>query len=367
MKGMGQWCLFVGGILLLVLIFAAHSPPVPSPSAGNSSSARRPAGPSIASRIVPPGPRTSRLSESEHISDVFNGPRLTPLAHPLLVAASPGCRQLWRTIRNADLDRLFPAAAGPPTLPDAGRCSPPDKLAPYHDQYSQLCRTEPASRSMLERETQLADCRFALILYRAQLTEMDTSGAALDKIRDPRVLADKLVALFDTSPSAAADVADRMLKLDPGQTTAARASVVARFIDADENAASDADPKWLLAAGALERAAKARAAPPEELAEMGVLLTTIRYADPALVTEKAEEIDKAFPASGIGPYYRAWAENQSGRKEDAIRFLREAIKREPGDARYRETLDRLSDTEEREKAGDPFQSHLTFSLGSARH
>jgi tetratricopeptide (TPR) repeat protein len=275
--------------------------------------------------------------------ELYTAPR-TPIAPPRAMGISTACAQFWDGLRGLDLsqkDTHFPSAAGCELMQPT--------LQKWHKLYLEACKVGRTDA-----------CDEALYGYRAAVTDSLTEQVPLAEISDPRVLTDKMVARLlreNGSPADVADVAERLLQLDPDMPQAARAAAVSRLSAAQSAAGKPDDPLWKKVDEALEQEGRSIEADPRSYYETRLYAENLRYSDPERLRERAEEISKQRPELGVGPYHEAWAEFDSGHKQRAIEMLQEAIRREPGDARFRATLENL-------QRGDtqPFQVNLGFNI-----
>jgi tetratricopeptide (TPR) repeat protein len=269
---------------------------------------------------------------------------------PIHVQASAtlpaACLDFWNQLRGLDMSQADLSLPATPAACD----KIPAELAKWHQQFLLACASGKRSPA----------CDAALYDYRANLTEAMTSQTPLKEIADPRVLTDKMVArlLHDNSnPEQVADVAERLLELNPGLPEAIHADAVSRLNAAQLAAGKPDDPRWQSAEKALDQMSAIKDSDPRSYYETKLYEDFLRYMDPDKELDQAEQVDREHPELGVGPYHEAWAEFQNGDKQKAQEMLQEAIRREPNNPRYQATLEGL-------KSGEttPFVPSLVFGI-----
>jgi tetratricopeptide (TPR) repeat protein len=288
--------------------------------------------------------------------ELFQLPR-APIAPTPAGQFSPACVDFWNRVRGLDMSQ---ADLNLPATP-SGCDNLPGSLAKWHQAYLKACLgvAKPGDPPVASGKRSQA-CDAALYDYRANLTEALTSQTPLKDISDSKVLTDKMVArlLQDRSdPTKVAEVAERMLEINPGMPEALQADAVSRLNAAQFAAGKPDDPRWEEADKALEGLSALKDSDPRSYYETKLYEEYLRYLDPERVRQQAEEVDREHPDLGVGPYHEAWAEFQNGNKQRAQQLLQEALHREPGNSRFQATLDELRSGE-----ANPFVPSMGFSL-----
>lgn len=267
-----------------------------------------------------------------------------PLAAPASAGFSEPCLKFWNDLRGMNLNQKDTA------LPVPTGCAEqlPPQLQRWHEAYRQSCG---AART--------PECDQTLIGYRAAATEELTRNTPLGDIRDRDVLADKMLARLQGKAAGVADVADRMLDLDPSSKEAAQAASMLRVQDAKSAAVGKPDdPAWKKVDETLERASRTMGSDSRAVLESRLFAENMRYLDPDRLRDSASDVSRTHPTLGVGPYHQAWAELQDGNRARAIELLEEAVRREPNDPRFRGTLDQLRSS----ATSQPFQVDMSFQF-----
>ncbi len=252
------------------------------------------------------------------------------------------CLKFWNSLRSLDL------ATHDIQYPKGNEChSLSPEIQKWHEAYEAQCV-----------QNQTPECEQALFSYRAALSEMATANTPLSEIRDPSLLTDKMLmkVLTPSNPEALAAISDRLLELEPKMLHASRASLLSHLQSAEEGTGNPHHPKWKKVEEALDRASQLEEDRVPYL-ETKLFAENNRYLDPKRLREKASDVSKQNPELGVGPYYEAWAEFQSGNMGRALELMEEARRREPGDSRYASTLEALQ-----KKEASPFRADLSFMI-----
>ncbi len=303
---------------------------------------------------------------AERVRHIFRDPRAA-IAIPAEGDVEPACRTLWDEMRATVLEQ---ALAYPPhehALPVASGCTKfPAELSKFHAKFLEDCGdflTKPKSIPQAAWMAKAPQCQLALFQYRANVTDWLTRNTPLKDISDTKVLLDKLMARLADNPAAAAEVAERLLQLEPGMYPAAKAAMMSRFMDAQSTAQGKPDdPKWTKSNLAQEVASKIDPSDQAQQTELKLMTTMRQYGDPARLREQGSEMAKAFPNLPTGPYYAAWGEYLAGNKKGAMEWLEEAKRRAPTDQRVNETLGKVVKGET-----DAFQARLSFSQDPSQY
>lgn len=277
----------------------------------------------------------------EREKEIFQAPR-APIAieNP---EVSEACKAYWNELRAIDFRELtqFPPKAD--LLPSSENCATvPQSMANIHSKLLASCQGIESAyhEDMSETDWKVlsSQCYESLYLYRAMITDFATQQIPYAQMTDPRLVSDKLILRFEESPAKGKEAAKRLLELEPEMMAAKKALFISEFDDALKNASGSGDEKWLAVSEALDRL---RDSDDPEILEMRIGAEIFQYGDPDRVEQVAEEISKNHPERGVGPYNLAWAANKKGNREEAIRWVEEAIRRDPSDPRYRQTLSTL--------------------------
>ncbi len=273
---------------------------------------------------------------------------------------APECVAVWTKLRALNLSEAFTFPPKPEALTDVSGCgTPPLAVASVHARYLQDCKDMKqrfrAEMTGQEWSQAVAPCYMAATLYRATLTDWMTRDQKLSDITDPQVLSDKLAAKIFTDPGTAAEVAERLLEVEPDLYPAAKISAVARLMDAEGRAKGDpANPIWGKLDDRLAEAAK-RNPNDRSLVELEFVSEMLRARDPRDLDAKLQTLKEKNPA--LADYYGACIENKTGNQEEAIRRLQEMIARGTRDPRIAATLDKMQ-----KGMKDACQSTFTFPI-----
>jgi hypothetical protein len=263
--------------------------------------------------------------------------KTAPIPVPPKIALSDisqECRALWEDLQSRDFSE-------PPTdLKNGTDCQAPKLLAMFHRDYLEQCGFKPiptkSKRAVVKPTAE--SCVASAIQYRLRANDFLTQNQPLAEITDLDLLKDKLVSQSEQNPVRAAEVAERLLTLDSNNIEAAKASFMGRFVDFQTN---PKDPEKMKNA---ERALEVLKRQPDsgtaEIAEMEMTLLVFKGKENG--REKflslAADTAQKFPQSGIGPYNQAVGAFLDQNKEQSILHLKEAIRREPHNIRYLESL-----------------------------
>ncbi len=336
-------CLAVWKVALVLTTPKVTEMEVPTPGA-----------PAPVAPLVPADAPDARANE------LYAAPRSAQAKVAAPTDADPACRALWTRVLELDLNKNFqggPLADKP--FPTVGECKvTPAALKAAHDQFVTYCGNLPQLKTPEQWAMAAPQCQAAALLYRARIADWNTRDVPLKEITDPKVLADKLMAKFTDNPAQAAEVAERLLDVDPKLGFAAKAAAMGRFMDAQGSAAGkDTDAKFDKAldnVGKMERADREGGRTGADTDELKLLIQQRRNpTNPQLFRDEAVRLAETKPQLWVGPYYAAWGEHKLGNQEKAAEWLSRCA----GDARCRQTSGLL-------KSGDPqaFQSHVTFGL-----
>jgi hypothetical protein len=244
------------------------------------------------------------------------------------------CERYFNEIRALDLSDLLTSPENP-RIQNLGESCPsvPKMLALSEARFRQECQNLPT-------EIGAPACYAALLSFRAALTDWLTRNTPLTEIRDSRVLTDKLLHRFVTDPGEATEIADRLLEVEPRSIPAAKASLLGHFLRA-KTAAPNNSGVWDEVDKRLEKVKSISPPDDKELVQLETVIDSIRNKDLARTLELAEDLDRVHPNWGIGPYQKAWVKHKEGHRQQAIQLVEEAYRREPHEARFKRTLDRL--------------------------
>lgn len=284
-----------------------------------------------------------------------------PIEEKAKPSLSLECRNFWNGLRGLRLVEMLESNPDRKSLPQGTTCEQiPPELKSIHDRYAQACKDFTNADLLVAaraNDPRVVECRGALVMYRAKLSDWLTREISIDEIRDLQTLSDKLIARFQDDPEKGAEIAERMLKLNPDLYPAAKASILGKLIGAQKAAGNRPEGKeWAAVEEAIARAQQISKAEPSEMLETEAVITDIRYRDPGKLWGKAKEISEENPQLGIGPFLQGWAKFREGDHKAAKDYLQEALKREPESARYQESLDKLTSGE-----ALPFRVGLSFS------
>lgn len=257
---------------------------------------------------------------------------------------SAACRSYLGTVQAFDA-RAFAAGDDPGALPLVSRdcASLPDRLQQLHANFLEACRRfENAARGGAEqgREEARKDCALAHTFYRAAITDFLTDKQPLAAITDRHVLEDKTIARFSRDAEAAAQAAERLLEVDPNDTSAAEVAATTRLVAAlraNQDGPLDATTADRVRQ-AIERARRLEGSDLEQLAELEYGLESARKLSPDELRHRADEVLAKYPDIGLGHYLRGCAEKKAGNEAQAMREFRRAARAEPQSARYREVV-----------------------------
>jgi hypothetical protein len=313
--------------------------------------------PEALARAVPGAPPPEL--PSPRLQALRQGPR-EPLAPKAGEKVSPECVSFWTSLRSLNLDESFRFPPKAMSLPPAGPCgSPPQALAAAQERYARDCAgVQQMYRPEMDQAQWMAavsPCYMAVSLYRANLTEWLTKDQKLSDITDPKVLSDKLAARLFENPAGAADVAERLLELEPELYPAAKVAAVSRFLEAQTEGGGDTrNPVWNKLEDAIARMKKMNPSDPTAT-EMEIVAEIMRSQDPAGMRNRIEALREKNPA--LADYFTAWMEYKGNNTEGAVRLLEAMIAKGNQDPRVRQTLARIQKGEK-----DAFQMQISFPM-----
>jgi len=256
------------------------------------------------------------------------------------------CIEFWNNLRGFDLTRQQSEFPDIKTITKSDRCSTvPAPLKNLHDHFNKTCGPNANS----------SQCLVALYHYRAALTDFLTRNLKIEQITDPKVLVDKVLANREINPELSIKAAEKLSELEPNLYDAKKAQVLGRLFMATKNSAGTNEDAW----GALDEAiksAKELGGSDPELLEAELMSELFRPNNLQRAEEKAKDASEDFPGEWRGPYFAAWALFKEGRGQEALDYLAEAQKREPGNSRIKEAIEGI-------KKGDasPFRGDISFS------
>lgn len=301
--------------------------------------------PMAPAQVGPNGlPKPRPLSEDEKRLRALAATKRPPLPEKTPEELTPECREFFNGLRDVQIAKMLDNARElpmkePELLPTGKGCNDvPGPLDEVHKQYTTFCAG--VSKNDLIAKTddpKITMCRETMMLYRGKLTDWATRDTALKDIADMTILSDKLLANFRENPVAAAEAAERMLELDPTLHQAAKASMLGRLRDAASKN-NPQHPAWDRSQDSFEKVKKGESSNPNEMIEAEFMMDHMRYKDPERAVQKGSELTAKNPTSGTGPYVQAWAEVRRGNKEAARALIQEAIRREPNNRKFQETL-----------------------------
>lgn len=256
------------------------------------------------------------------------------------------CIEFWSSLRGLDLRLEQEGFPDVKQVTKSDLCaSVPPALKNLHDHFNKVCG----------KDAQTAQCLVAVYYYRAALTDLLTKNQPVEKINDPKVLIDKMLANREVNPLLSVKAAERLSELEPGLYEARKAQVLGRLFMASQNKSSLNDQDWKELETSIERAKELGESDPE-LLEAELLGTLFREEDGKKALERAKEVAEDYPQEWRGPYYAAWALFKEGKGQESLDFLMEAYRRDPDNKRVKQALEGV-------KKGDanPFQGDISFS------
>lgn len=285
------------------------------------------------------------LRESkEQVAALYQAPREDILE--AIGNLSKECQGFFRSLRSLDLTRHQEEFPDLKPLTNGDPCKEvPPALQKLQEHFEKSCRdTKNANQ-----------CLVALYYYRAAVTDYFTQSVALEKISDPKILIDKMLANREINPLVSVKAAERLSELEPTLYEARKASVLGRLFMASQSKQLDSK-NWSELDSAIERAQELGGESDPELLEAELLGRLFRENQEMEAEERAREISEDYPQEWRGPYYAAWALFKRGNKAEALDFLTEAQKRDPQNKRVSEALEGI-------KKGDaqPFSGSISFS------
>lgn len=259
---------------------------------------------------------------------------------------TPECIEFWNALRGFDLTRGQTEFPDIKAVTKSGRCnSVPAVLKNLHDHFNKTCGPNENS----------AQCLVALYYYRAGLTDFLTRNLKIEQINDPKVLIDKMLANREINPELSVRAAEKLSELEPSLYEPRKAQVLGRLYMATKEASGANGDAWGKLDEAIRRAKELGNSDPE-LLEAELMSELFRSNNMVRAQEKAKEAAEDFPNQWRGPYFAAWALFKDGRGQEALDYLVEAQRRDPGNARVKEALEGI-------KKGDanPFKGGISFS------
>ncbi len=269
----------------------------------------------------------------------FESPREPIATDKIAPSISPRCRELWTDIRKLNLGDSSIFQEDRYQVPDASQCQGlAEPFASLQKSFAEKCQPPKKVTDEKEKALNASNCQLAAFYYRAQITEYLTRDEDLSDISDMKVLTDKLFAKFMNDPKTAADVASRMLEIDPTYYPAAQTLLFSHMIAASDSARGNMnDPVWQTVRADLDRAKQMNPNDPQS-AELDLFLLASQSDDPAKVRERAQAYADANPNSPLGLYYLAWAAYRSGNPDLGWQYLQSDLNKFPGEPRITATM-----------------------------
>jgi tetratricopeptide (TPR) repeat protein len=260
--------------------------------------------------------------------------------------ATPECVEFWNALRGFDLSRGQTEFPDIKAVAKSERCSSvPTALKNLHEHFNKTCGPD----------TNSTQCLIALYHYRAGLTDFLTRNLKVEQINDPKVLIDKMLANREINPELSVKAAEKLSELEPNLYEARKAQVLGRLYQATKEAPSGNSDVWGRLDEAIRKAKELGNSDPE-LLEAELMSELSRSNNTVQAQEKAKEAAEDFPNEWRGPYFAAWALFKDGRGQEALDYLVEAQRRDPGNTRVKDALEGI-------KKGDanPFKGGISFS------
>jgi hypothetical protein len=285
------------------------------------------------------------------------------------------CQVLWDDLRTRDFTDLQNTSEDLEFKKGEG-CPVPQVLGLAHEAYLEMCGLAPIKMPPLAKgqkpppKPTRDECLAAAIHYKVNINDFLTRNIPLDQIKDLTILVDKMNAEFERDPIAAGPIAEELLRRNPKEPVAepaARAALISKFLDAQ---ADESGAKWQKAEIALEVLKRMPNTINPDVAEMELGIIAFKSTDNNLLAQTAQGYSDKFPNSGVGPYHQALASYYDGDMTKARAFLTEAVRREPNNPRFRDTLGRVDwlsqpGNENKEGAVDPvFSNESRYSVST---
>lgn len=311
-----------------------------------------------------PSPTATALPQARS-REVYQAGRAA-IATPSAADVSPECEKTWQALRATDLSRFSPSDAAPHFEAIGRHCAKvPARFANTQGELLERCRLFLESAkgdldSPAYRTSRLG-CHASLVVYRAQITDWLTRDEPIDRITDPKILADKTVARYVENPGAAADIADRLLELEPTLYPAAKLALYGRFLDA--RAHGQSPEHWAKMEEARKRAGQMNPQERSQHLEMAVAGEISRSRDPEKVEKQAKWLMENDAKSGYGHFWMAWAAQEKGDRAAMLLHLEKAHAENPNEAKFENALKVARQTPPGQKAG-VFGMNLSIPLDS---
>ncbi len=278
-------------------------------------------------------PTTQRSLTAREV-EVYQSPRiqLTPKTEE---AYSAGCRKFWQGLRGEHLQSFFNDRQSlESSLAVSRECTGvPSQISEMHDRFQGACndflgikKDTPAAHVTAIRKA----CFASVLMYRAGLTDLQYQGTPLEQIQDPRVLADIAMSRFTSNIAQAADVADRLLELEPGLYPAAKLSAMGRFLQLKDSLGKPTENEVLKQLEhASERGQEMNPGDHAFYDEMRVGKEIFQKDNLPGVAKAVDEFAQANPDSAREAYFRAYVEYKQGNLEKSKQWMKTAAEREP--------------------------------------
>lgn len=284
--------------------------------------------------IPPPTPPVSQAEQTpKQVQDWVRTPRPS-VSSPAIAAAVADsvpapCRGEWERVDALDLQKFL---EGTETFADPDKVSKACAGLPPTFRAANLLLEKSCGKNTQEGtpEAQRRGCYQALAIYRATKADFLTAELTADKINDPRLLSDKLIAGLGKDPAQALPFAERLLELEPNFAPAAKMAAALHMATLSEGGAPDK------ALAAIERAERLEADP----GLYNALRTSVSMASTADGHERLEMAKKlAQEQAGTpsGSYLSSYAAFKEGNFGEAARSLSDAIRADPQNPDYLET------------------------------
>lgn len=289
---------------------------------------------------------------------LFEAPRVRMNPIEGKTAVERDCLAFWVILRGIDLNEISLSPENVSQIPNPGPCnSVPEGMENEHERFLNSCSGLVRHMDRNEWKTKIAQCRMAILFYRAKITDWRLRDTALDQVEDPKVLIDIMMANFMENPKRTADAGTQLLKLEPGLVSIAHATAMSRFFDAQSAVGKPGDAKWVLYSQAFGVYSRLSDAGDPRVLEMDLVAARHMEQDAEKLANKAEVVARQYPELGLGPYHQGWAWFIKGNRVRAIEAVKEALRLEPGNTRFQETIEKLRTGDE-----EPFRVDLYFPL-----
>lgn len=342
---MSKWHVFFGALTTAVLIWWIAAATIPTPLSKTVDTG--------ASSAVAKGVPLRRPTE----------------AKPIIPAkTTEECKAYWTKLLALDLSHLDLTAVN--TISDSGKCNPVAKaLAASQTNLQKMCRywkETSDKKNTRESLVKLAGntCRLGLMKYLSDMINWQHANVPPERISDPKVLSSILYSSLSTDYDRAAASAEQLLNVDPNNTAAAKAAIIAYVqMVAREKREPTAQSSWQNVNNSIDRLKKMGSDQAYFLAEMEIAGEILKGAGPKVLAPLIEKFGQDYPDKGQPHYYKAYLKVLGSDRVGALAALKEALVVDPLNLYFHAAADHLGKAKTPQQMKDSFPMTFSFYTG----